>query len=256
MPTMKRRVFCGSVCEQLVYNVPNNVKNVIDYEPRPRFKSEEEKEKFLLGISKRLHARSFNANFSPSSLYSTLTCDDEHELHTFQDAKRVKKNFVRALKRAYPDAVIFFYIGRGKSTHRIHFHMVSDGIPKEFIEEKWKYGTIKRISNLRKNCWYDGVNHGEDYTGLANYLFDHWTQEQGGHHWFQTKNAKKPEREDPTEVNVRGGYSENRPPRPPKGYKLVETKSTKYGFLYFKYVVAPRDDSKRNTPKTTDRLVS
>lgn len=257
MRTMKRRSFFGSVCEQIVYSVPDNVKNIIDYEPRPpRFKTEEDREKFLLAISRRKHAQSFNANFSPSSLYSTLTFDDDHELHNFEDAKRIRDNFFRVLKRAYPDAVIFFYLGRGKSTHRIHCHMVSEGVPKEFIEEKWKFGTVKRISNLRAHCYYDGVDHGQDYTGLANYLFNHWTPEQGGHRWKQTKNAKKPEREDLTEVNVRGGYSEKRPPRPPKGYMLVETKSTQYGYLYFKYVVVPPTDKRRSSPKLPDRLVS
>lgn len=237
---MKRRSFAGAVCEQIVYLVPESVSDKKRYEPRPRFKDEGEKEKFLLGISRRKHISLFNANFSTSSLYSTLTFDDEHEVHSFEDAKRIRNNFVRCLKRAYPDAVIFFYLGRGKSTHRIHCHMVSEGIPKEFIDEKWKYGSIKRISNLRANCKYDGVDHGQDYTGLANYLFDHWTEEIGGHRWFMTKNAKKPEREDPTEVRIRGGYSEKRPPRAPKGYVLVETKATRYGFLYFKYVVDPK----------------
>lgn len=240
MKTMKRRIFSGSVCEQVVYNVPDNVRNIKEYEPKPpRFKTEEEKQRFLLGISRRKHANGFNANFSPSSLYSTLTFDDQHEVHTFEDAKRIRDNYVRTLKRAYPDAVIYFYLGRGKSTHRIHCHMVSEGVPKETISDKWKHGSIKRISNLREHCWYDGVDHGQDYTGLANYLFDHWTPEQGGHRWKQTKNARKPEREEPTEVHLRGGYSEKRPPRPPKGYKLVEAKSTPYGLLYFKYVMEP-----------------
>lgn len=244
--TMKRRVFAGDVCEQILYRVPEGVKDIKSYVPKhPRFKTEEEREKFLIGISRRLHASTFNANFSPSSLYSTLTFDDEHEVHTFEDAKRIRKNYIRCLKRAYPDAVIFFYLGRGKSTHRIHCHMVSEGIPKEVIDEKWKYGRIKRISNLRANCKYDGVDHGQDYTGLANYLFDHWTEEIGGHRWFMTKNAKKPERENPTEVRIRGGYSEQRPPRAPKGYVLLETKANKYGYLYFKYVVDPKRGKRR-----------
>lgn len=133
--------------------------------------------------------------------------------------------------------------------------MVSEGIPKEVIDEKWKYGSIKRISNLRSNCKYDGVDHGQDYTGLANYLFDHWTEEVGGHRWFMTKNAKKPEREEPTEVRIRGGYSEQRPPRAPKGYVLVETKANRYGYLYFKYVVDPKR-GKRPRNKKADRMVS
>ena len=65
---------------------------------------------------------------------------------------------------------------------------------------------------------------------------------------MQTKNARKPEKEDPTEVHIRGGYSEKRPPRPPKGYKLVEVKTTKYGYQYFKYV-AERPKRKPGRPK-------
>ena len=67
--------------------------------------------------------------------------------------------------------------------------------------------------------------------------FDHWTKEQGGHRWKQTRNARKPDRETPTVA--KRVYTESKPPRPPKGYILVETKSTKYGYLYFKYVLEP-----------------
>ncbi len=254
--TVKTRIFAGSTCEQLVYNVPDGTRYPGKVDPekqkKERFETTVEYDAFKEAISRRTHARNFNANFSPSSLYGTLTFDVQHELHDFIEARRIRKNFVAALKRVYPEAVIFLYMGRGStSTHRIHFHMVSEGIPKEFIEKKWKYGSVKRIDNLRECCFYEGVNHGQDYTGLANYLFDHWTPEQGGHRWFQTKNAKKPEREEPTEVKLVGGYSEKRPPRAPKGYILVETKSTKYGFMYFKYVrkPAPRPRAKkRNNP--------
>lgn len=257
MRTIKRRTFSGCVCEQIVYNAPNNVRDIQSYEPRrPRFKTEEEKQKFLLAISRRLHARNVNANFGPTSLYSTLTFDDDHEVHTFTDAKRIRDNYMRVLKRRYPDAVIFMYVGRGKSTSRIHLHMLSEGVPKEFILEKWKQGSVCRVSNLRKHCFYAGVDHGQDYTGLANYLFNHWTPEVGGHRWKQTKNAKKPDAEAATEVKIRGGYSEKRPPRPPKGYKLVETKATRYGFLYFKYVVKVPDKKRQTGNRTADKLVS
>ena len=241
--TMKRRVFAGAVCEQYVYNMPEGVKNAAEYDPekarRIRFKDEAERLKHREEISRRTHVRNFHANFCSGSMYSTLTFDDDWEVHTFQDAKRIRKNFVRAIQRRYPDAVVFLYMGRGKGTDRIHFHMVSNGVPQEFLDEKWKYGSVKRFSQLREHNWYDGVDHGQDYTGLANYLFDHWTEEVGGHRWFQTKNAKKPDVEQPKEVRVIGGYSEKRPPVAPKGYKLVETKITKYGYMYFKYVVIP-----------------
>lgn len=251
MKQVKKRIFAGTVCEQIVYSVPDRVGDIKRYQPKPRFRDEDERQRHKLGISKRKHARAFNANFSPTSLYSTLTFSDDWELHDFPSAKRVRNNFVRTLKRAYPEAVIFLYMGRGKSTHRIHFHMVSEGIPKEVISTKWKYGTIKRIDNLRENNYYEGINHGQDYTGLANYLFDHWEPEIGSHHWMQTKNARSPETEAPTEVHIRGGYHENRCPVAPKGYTLVETKATKYGTYYYKYVIVQKKRPyTRRKPKT------
>lgn len=245
MLRVKIRTFSGVVCEQEVFNIPGSTRSIKKAEPRLRFKSEEEREQHKLGISKRKHARQFNENFSPQSLYSTLTMDDENEVHTFDEAKRTRDLFVRRLKYAFPDAVIFIYMGRGKNTHRIHFHMVSQGVPEETIKKQWIYGSIVQINHLREHNYYDGIDYGQDYTGLANYLFDHWTPEQGGHRWKQTRNARKPERENPT-VALRE-YTENKPPRAPKGYILVETKATKYGYLYFKYVLAP--PPKKRKPK-------
>lgn len=257
---MKRRIFSGDVCEQYAYSVPEGCKLPGKHDPekaaKDRFKDAEAKAKFLNDISRRKHARNFNATFSPTSLYSTLTFDDEHEVHTFEEAKRVRDNYWRRLTRAYPDAVIFLYMGKGKSTDRIHFHMVSEGIPKEDLLKKWKEGSVTHVRNLRERNFYNGVDCGQDYTGLANYLFDHWTEEVGGHRWKQTRNAPKPEFEEPTEVKVPKGYNELRTPRAPRGYKLTEvvtpegyelidTAKTKYGFYYYKYVrVRPKGKKK------------
>lgn len=234
MLRIKKRTFSGVVCEQEIFTVSERVKDKKGAESRLRFKTEEERVQHRLGISRRKHARLVNANFSPCSLYSTLTFDDEHEVHTFDDAKRIRDLFVRRLKYACPDAVIFIYLGRGKSTHRIHVHMISNGVPENIITTQWRYGRIVDIVHLREHNFYGGKDYGQDYTGLANYLFDHWTPEQGGHRWKQTRNTRKADEEEPTEIKRE--YSEEKPPRAPKGYKLVESKSTKYGYLYFKYV--------------------
>lgn len=251
--TMKKRIFSGAICEQLVYNVPNGVKDLKSYDPekprRKRFKDLAEYEEFKRKISLRNFIRLIHANFHAGDLYSTLTFANAWEVHTFEDAKRIRYNFIRAIQRKYPDAVVFLVMGRGKGTNRIHFHMISTGVPAEFIQEKWKYGSVVRIEELRAHNWYEGKDHGPDFTGLCKYLFDHWTEEQGCHRWFQTKNAKKPEEEKPTEVRVTGGYSEKRPPVAPKGYTLVETKTTKYGFLYFKYVAIPQKEPRRKAAK-------
>lgn len=234
MKRVKKRTFSGVVCEQEIYSISDKSRNNKTAQPRLRFNSEEERERHKIGISKRKHARLVNENFSPSSLYSTLTFDNENEVHTFKEARYIRDLFVRRLKYSCPHAVIFIYMGRGKSTHRIHIHMLSEGIPKEIIKRQWQYGSVIAIDNLREHNFYNGVDYGQDYTALANYLFEHWTPEQGSHRWKQTRNARTPEKE--TVSVAKREYAENRPPKAPKGYKLVESKSTKYGYLYFKYV--------------------
>lgn len=237
MKRVKRRTFSGAVCEQEIFSIREN-QNAKAAEPRePRFQSEEERAAHREAISRKRHTQMFNTNFSHDSLYSTLTLDNDHEVHEFEEMKRLRDNYIRRLKRRFPDAVIFAYIGKGKNTHRLHMHMVSNGIPEEWIAGLWTYGSVVRVDHLREHCMYDGVDHGEDYTALANYLFDHWTPEQGGHRWKNTRNARKPEKEEPKEV--KRNYSETKPPAPPKGYKLVETRANQYGYLYFKYVKIP-----------------
>lgn len=166
----KRRIFAGSVCEQEVYTLPDRTKDVKKAEPRPRFSSAEEYEDFKQRLARRNHARMFNATFSPASLYTTITLDNEHEVHTFAEADGIINPFWRRLRRLNPDAQIALYPGRGKTTSRIHFHMVSNGLTEEQIREKWDGGTIIRIEHLREHNYYNGVDHGRDYTGLANYL--------------------------------------------------------------------------------------
>ena len=245
MRRVKKRTFSGVVCEQEVYDIPDRIKDVRNAKPpRPRFKTEEEREQHRIGISRRKHTRLVNSNFTHNSLYSTLTLSNQFEVHTFEEAEKIRKNFMKRIKRKFPDARMMIYMGRGKSTHRIHFHMLSDGVPEEAIRQKWNLGNIIRIDHLKEHNYYDAIDYGEDYTGLANYLFDHWTPEQGRKRWSATQNLIKPEEEAPKEIKRE--YTETKAPLAPKGYILVESKSTKYGYLYFKYVKKPPKKSRKN----------
>ncbi len=250
---MKKRIFSGSVCHQIVYNVPDGVRNFLQYDPerkpRKRFKNEAEYLEFKERIAIRHAIRRFNAAFVAGDLYTTLTFSDDWEVHTFDEARKIRRNYIRALQRAYPDAVIWCTMGRGKGTNRIHFHLVVHGIPEAFLIEKWKYGSVTHVRPLREHNYYNNKDQGQDFTGLALYLLKHWTTEQGGHRFFLTKNARKPEEEEPTEVKVTGGYSEKRKPVAPKGYMLVEEMSTRYGHYCFKYVVIPQPDKRRKPQK-------
>ena len=90
MQKVKRRIFSGVVCEQEVFCISDRIKDIKQASPRLRFKNEEEREKHREGISRRKHARLINENFSPASLYCTLTLDDAHEVHTFTEAKKIR----------------------------------------------------------------------------------------------------------------------------------------------------------------------
>lgn len=250
MKRVKRTVFAGAVCEQIVYNVADNVRNLKATKPKPRFRNEEERARHRTEIARRHHALLFNNTFrAGSSLYSTLTFNDEWEVHTFSEARKLRDAFLRRIRRKSPDAKIMLYMGRGKSTERIHFHMVSEGVPEEDIIKQWKYGGTGRIVPLRAHNTYDGKDYGEDFTGLANYLFNHWTEEQGGHRYYRTRNIEAPKKERVT--LIMRNYTVDKPPRAPKGYKLVESVANEFGYLYFKYVKEPE---KRKRTGLSSRL--
>lgn len=229
---VKKRVDSGAVCEQFVYSVPDNA-NVRTYKKRIRFATPEAYEQYKDQQARKRFARMINANYDPSSLKGTLTFDTENEVHDFEDARRVLRSYVRRIRRKCPDAKIILVMGRGLSTARIHLHYIMAGVPESVIHGAWTWGSIKETKHLRRNNKYNGVDHGQDYTALANYYWDHWTPEQGGHHYYATRNHVKPDEEEPREV--KRVYSVEKPPRAPKGYKLVEATGNTFGYLYFKY---------------------
>ena len=231
---VKRRIFSGAVLEQEVFTVPDTTRDIKNAEYRPRFADEGERAGHREAISRRNFERKVNANFGPHSLYSTLTMSNDYEVHTFDDARRMLNNFIRRLQYVCPEMQAVAVMGRGKGTNRIHFHLITNGVTRAQIAAKWVAGDVVRIENLRAHNIYNGVDHGRDYTGLARYLFDHWTPEQGGHRWKQTKNLKTPEREAAAAVNR--NYTVSKPPRAPKGYRLVDARENAFGYLWFLYV--------------------
>ncbi len=210
--------------------------DVKKYKKRVRFKTAEEYEAFKDAIGRKKFAQLVNENHDPSSFKGTLTFDDAHEVHTFDEAKKVRAVYVRRLRRINADAKIILVMGRGKnSTARIHFHYIMRGLTEEQIRRVWTWGAIVECKVLREHNYYDGVDHGRDYTAIANYYWGHWTVEQGGHHYYATRNHVKPECEDA--VEIKREYTPEKPPRAPKGYVLVEAKDTPFGYVYFKFVL-------------------
>lgn len=248
MKRVKRRIWSGSVLEQEIYTVgdhdtPKSAK------PRLRFHDEAERIAHREKQALREFTRWMNANFTERDLYVTLTLDDEHEVHDFAEAKRLRANFARRLQRRYPDAVLCIFCGHGKSTQRIHYHMVVKGMTVDVDEEKrvirevWGMGKVTRVEHMRKrNILNNGVVVGRDYSGLAAYLWRHWTPEQGGHHCYKTRNGVSCEREDARECNTK--YSIAKPPRVPAApegmeWVLCDHEKTRYGYQWFKWTLMP-----------------
>lgn len=254
--TMKKKTFCGAICEQIVYRIADNA-DPRRYDPekksRKRFASEAEYQRFKAEIARRKHYRTFQANYRAGDLFCTMTFDNDNEVFEWDVARKLRDKYRRELKKACPDAVFRIYMGRGKTTHRIHFHMVCHAIPEETVRKCWQWGKVVECKVLRKNCRYNGVDCGEDYSGLANYLFDHWKPEQGGHRYMATRNERKPDEEAPTEVKLPRGYSEEHPPRAPKGYRLIKVETNQYGYLYCRYVADAKAEKEQEKKRGRNR---
>ena len=98
--------------------------------------------------------------------------------------------------------------------------MISEGIPAEEIGRIWGLGSVVEIRHLREHNYYldengNKVDHGRDYTALANYLHSHWRKEFGGHRYKATRNCIRPEPEPATEAvrEVQPQASARRPAR-------------------------------------------
>ena len=247
---VKRPVYSGAVCEIEVYDIPDRTINICPAEPKkPRFKNNEERERHRMGIARRDHIRKFNENVDPSWFYSTLTCDSRNEIHSLEEGYEEGTLLLRRLKYRNPEAKVFLYMGKGRRKKRVHFHMVTWGLTKEQVESAWTLGKVEHFDPLRERNIYNGVDCGRDYTGLANYLFDHWTPEHPGRsHYRCTTNMRQPEKDDAKEAKRK--YSEKRPPVTPKGYRYIGCTDNKAGYLCFKYVY---ENGKEEPPRLKKR---
>ena len=248
---VKKRIFAGSTADQIVYTSFSRTEGGTK-EPRIRFKNEEERAEHNRQVARRHCARLINTNCTPAGYYCTLTFDNEHELHTFEEARKIRSNFRRRLLYRCPEARVFIFMGRGKSTSRIHFHVIAENVTPEAIANAWTGGEIVEIKHLRANNKIKDENGerdiGADFTAVSNYCFDHWTPEQGGHYYCRAGDIRQPEEEEPT-ICIRE-YSLTNPPLPPKGYVLVSSYATSYGFLYFHYVKKPVPKGRKSNLQT------
>ena len=239
MPLFKRKTTSGVVLEQEIFDIAPQTKRLKAAEAKPPPEmTQEERQEYNDAQALRRFIRNVNTNFNPQSFYVTLTFSDDFLPDTFAEARQALNNYIRRLQYAAPALRAVAVMGRGDRNGRIHLHLIVSGVDEATITDRWRMGDVRRVEPLREHNIYNGKDHGADYTGLATYLFKHWTPEQGaGKRWRQTKNLDPPAKQKPQRIHRR--YSEKKPPRAPKGYFLAEAKTTKYGYQYYKYVLFP-----------------
>lgn len=238
----ERRIYAGHTLEIQRY-LTESVRSAGRTGPNPRFKTQEDRQEFMLKRSRVKFERLVNENFTPAGFYCTFTFDEENECHTVEETNYLRGLYTRRIKRKYPEAKMVSVIGKGKKTDRYHVHMIIEGAPADYIEAQWSYGDVRRVEPMREHNYYDGVDHGRDYTALADYMFNHWTPDQGQRKWKATRNLRQPEIEvetEPASEEAKRTYHDSKLPETPKGYILIEAQSTKYGFNRFRYVLDPR----------------
>lgn len=239
MGVYRKRIFSGAVCEIEIFNAADTRSPVP--EPKPvKLRTEEERAEYNRRKSEKRFIRLVNTNFDHNAYYVTLTYDKEHLPASYEEAERNLDNYKRRLKRNNPNAKIIAVTGRGKHSGRLHHHLIISGAAESDIIGKWEHGEIARAEHLRPHNYYNGEDFGEDYTGLAEYLFAHTEEVTKGRRWKQTKNLEQPKEEKPKKVCK--AYSERKPPKAPKGYKLVSVYTSDYygsGYIQFKFVRIP-----------------
>lgn len=238
MPNCKRVTRSGAVYEVEFYPVSETVRDFSKSKPKPvNVRTDEEKARYNNHKSEKHFVRIVNTNFTSAAYYITLTYDNEHLPSSYTEAVKNLDNYIRRLRYSNPYAKIVAVTGHGSRSGRLHHHLIVSGVSECDILSKWTFGEIAKVEHLRKDNYYNGINHGEDFTALAIYLHQHTPTEHKGKRWRQTKSIQPPVQEKAKQVER--VYSPERPPKAPKGFMFVEARTSDYyksGYVYFKYV--------------------
>ena len=230
---VKRTTYAGNICQNVIYAKRERELRLRHYkQPRPRFRNEQEREEHRRKISLHRFVLALNAAFSSRGYFGTLTFDSQRFPEVdFATAKKERDNFIRRIKRAYPEAVLALVIGAGDKEGRLHIHIIIEGVDPVKIGDIWSRGFVY-LKALYEYSEHNCTSCGADYTAVARYMFDQAIAEIGQHRYYISRNADKPEVQEPevcTEI-----YTLSHCPEEP-GYILVRSYADVYGNLFFWY---------------------
>lgn len=246
MKRYKKRTFSGAVCEIEVYSVSD--RSTPKPKPTPeKLLTAEERAEYNRRKSEKHFIRLINTNFTHTAYYVTATYSNDKLPATYNEANNNLDNYIRRLRRTNPNAKIIAVTGFGKRSGRLHHHLIISGVSEDDIISKWNGGDIIRAEPLREHNYYNGLDHGEDYTALAVYLHSHTPLNAKGKRWKQTKTIQQPKEEKPKPIHRI--YSENKPPKAPQGFMLCEAHTSEFfgsGYVRFKYIRIPQSKLQQN----------
>jgi len=140
--------------------------------------------------TKKRITRLSNVNFSSDDYWGTFGYDDGNLPASPQDARNDVRNYLRRIARLYKkQGKEFKYIYVTEFKHdgediRVHHHIImSGGVSRDEIEDKWNGGAYPQTRRLR-------VKHDCGLNGLANYLAKGTKYER---FWGHSKYLKEPQ---------------------------------------------------------------
>ncbi len=201
-------------------------------------------------------ARIFNANFRAGDLFLTLKYSDGRLPATKEEAKRLCRNFMRRIARAYKKAAgkklrwVMVTADRSSKTGlpvRLHHHIVMDPAAWELIAANWPEDQFS----------YRRLDGSGDYTAVAVYMIKNAGYQRGERTWSASMGLEKPEFSRPEPVKG------DRRVEIPKGARIVERvvrENGETGFYagYLRYIEPKREEkavSGRGKARACERAV-
>lgn len=200
---------------------------------------------------KRL-ARILNCNYQGGDLFLTLKYSDGRLPASKEEAKRLAKNFVQRIARAYKAAtgekLRWVLVTADKSSRtgepvRLHHHLVIPAVAWELVAKHWPDDQFS----------YRRLDNSGDYTAVAVYMIRNAGYERGERTWSTSQGLEKPVFSRPEPVSQPGSF------KPPKEARIVERvirEDADSGFsaAYIRYIMpAGQKDSDREGVSRHDK---
>ena len=200
--------------------------------PKQRKRNEEEAVLIL--------ARQLNANCKGGDLFLTLKYSDGRLPATKKDAKRIARNFIRRLARAYKKAtgqkLTWWLVTANTSTKtgrpvRLHHHVVMNALDWDLIAKHWPPEEFS----------YRRLDATGDYTAVARYMIRN-AGYGGERAWSHSQGIKQPKYSTPIPVKRAGTV------KVPPSARIVEREireDTEAGFssAYIRWVMPLKDNA-------------